>query len=88
MPAGFVQRTEAGGAEEDDGVLNALAAKTRQRLRVFGKDADDAAIGRVQKGRVFVGKRRGIERIRWIDLGVFRIRHPSIVRSGKENGIP
>ena len=44
--AGNVEGTKAGGAEEDDGVLDALAAEAGERLLVLGHDAEDAAVGR------------------------------------------
>jgi hypothetical protein len=43
-------------AEEDDGVLDALAAEASQRLGVFGEDADEAAVGAIEEGRIFVGQ--------------------------------
>jgi len=59
---------EASGAEEHDGVLDALAAEARERLLVFGKDAQDASVGAVEEARIFVGKR---------GAGVFVVGHES-----------
>jgi uncharacterized membrane protein YgcG len=38
---------KAGRAEEDDGVLNLLAAKARQRFLIFGENAENASVGTV-----------------------------------------
>src|ERR1017187_5941389 len=58
---------EAGGAEEDDGVLNALAAEFRQRLLILGQDAQNAAVGTVQELLVLVSQRHPLVRMReWI----------------------
>ncbi len=53
---GDVEGAEAGGAEEDDGVLDALAAEAGHGLVVLGEDAEDAAVGGVEEVGVFVGE--------------------------------
>ncbi len=58
LVAGDVEGAEAGGAEEDDRVLDALAAEAGHGLVVLGEDAEDAAVGGVDEVRVFVGERR------------------------------
>ena len=62
--AGFVEGAEARGAEEDDGILDALAAKAGKRLRVFSEDTENAAVGTVEEGVVLVGQRGPFQRIR------------------------
>ena len=57
LGAGHVEGAEAGGPEEDDRVLNALAAEARHRFLILSDDAEHAAIGRVEKFTVFVGER-------------------------------
>ena len=47
-------------AKEHDGVLDALAAKARQRLLIFGENAEDATVRPVEKFLVLVGQRRAI----------------------------
>jgi len=51
-------------AEEDHRILNLLPAEARKRLQVFGNDADQAAVGAVQKRRILIGQRRLVERNR------------------------
>ena len=55
---GHVQRVKAGRPEEDDGILDALAAEARQRLGVFRENAHDAAVGTVEEGRILISERR------------------------------
>ena len=52
---------EARRAEEDDGVLDALATKARERLLVFRQNAQDPAIGAVEELLVFVRQGRSLE---------------------------
>jgi hypothetical protein len=59
--AGFFATVKARRAEEDDGVLNLLAAEAGERLHVLGDDADEAAIGAVEEGGVLIGQRGGFE---------------------------
>ena len=67
---GFFAAVKARGTEEDYGVLNAFAAETRQRLGVFSKDTDQAAVGAVEKGRILIGQRGAVERFRlWMAGG-------------------
>ena len=54
---GAAEAAEAGGAEEDDGVLNFFAAEAGERLGVLGEDAQGTAIGALEEGVVFVGER-------------------------------
>ena len=53
---GGVEADEARGAEEDDGVLDALAAKAGGGLEVLAEDADEAAVGGVEEFGVLVGQ--------------------------------
>ena len=53
---GDVEGAEAGGAEEDDGVLDAFAAEAGHGLVVLGEDAEAAAVGGVEEVGVFVGE--------------------------------
>jgi hypothetical protein len=62
--ARFVEGAEASGAEKDDGVLDALAAKASERFRVFREDAENAAIRTVQVGFVLIGQRGPFQRVR------------------------
>src|SRR5260370_20916584 len=41
---GVVAALDAGGAEENDSVLDLLPAKTRERLRVLGKQGQNSAV--------------------------------------------
>jgi len=50
----------AGGAEEDDRVLNLLASEAREGLAVFGEQAQNSAIRAVEKRFVLIGERRGL----------------------------
>ena len=52
---GILVALKAGGAEEDNRVLNLLAAKAGQRFLVLGKDAKDAPIRAVQESGILVG---------------------------------
>ena len=52
---GIAVSLEAGGAEEDHGVLNLFAAEARQRFLIFGQDAQNAAVGAVEERWVLVG---------------------------------
>ena len=63
---GLFPSAKARGAEEDHGVLNLLAAKTRKWLEVFRDDADQAAIGAIEEGGVLVGQRRDAKRRRHV----------------------
>lgn len=47
---------DAGGAEEDDGVFDALGAEAGHGFGVLGEDAEGAAFGGVEKSSVFVGE--------------------------------
>src|SRR4029077_2918434 len=60
---GILLSLKAGGAEEDDRVLNLLTAEARQGLLIFGQDAEDAPVRAVEKGFVLVGNRRGFEMV-------------------------
>jgi hypothetical protein len=60
---GVLLALKAGGAEEDDGVLNLLAAEARQRFLIFRQDTKDAAVGAAEERFVLVGDRRGFEMI-------------------------
>src|SRR5271167_3403094 len=60
----LVERAKAGRAEEDYRVLNALAAEVGQRLGIFGENADDAAVGTVEEGRILVRQWRFGQRTR------------------------
>ncbi len=44
LAIGDIERVEARGAEEDDGIADALTAKTGEGFGVLGHDADEAAI--------------------------------------------
>ena len=68
LAVGDIERAEAGGAEEDDGVADALAAEAGQRLGVLGHDADQAAIRTVQEGGVLVSERCRFERMRCVTI--------------------
>ena len=59
---------EAGRTEEDDGVLNAFPPEARQRLLVFGQDAQDAAIGAVEEFLVLVGEWRLVRQMFFVVL--------------------
>ncbi len=52
---------KAGGAEEDDGVLNLLAAKAGERFLILSEYAQDASVGTAEEGFVLVGQGRGVE---------------------------
>src|SRR5271166_121759 len=58
---GVLEPLKAGGAEEDNRVLNLLAAEARQGFLIFGQDAEDAAVRAVEERCVLVGYRRGFE---------------------------
>ncbi len=60
---GLIEGAEAGRSEENDGVLNAFAAKARQRFGILRHNADDAAVGTVKEGLVFVGEGGTFERL-------------------------
>jgi hypothetical protein len=59
--AGFREAMKAGGAEEDDRVLDLLAAKSGQGLGVLGENAQNPPIGAVEEALVFVGQRSRIQ---------------------------
>ena len=61
--AGLLMTLKAGGTEEDDGVLNLLAAKPRQGFLVFGHDAEDAPVRAVEE-RMDFRYARGAD-LRW-----------------------
>ncbi len=73
---GNVEGAEAGGAEEDYGVLNAFAAEAGEGLGVLGEDADLAAFGGVEEVLVLVGERRGGEMF-WGNVFVIHGNHDS-----------
>ena len=52
---------KAGRAEEDDRVLDLLAAKTRQRFLVLRQNAQNASVGTAEEGFVLVGQGRGLK---------------------------
>jgi hypothetical protein len=52
---------DAGRAEEDHGVLDALPAKAGEGLVVFRQDAQQAAVGTLDKALVLVGQGRGAQ---------------------------
>jgi hypothetical protein len=54
---------KARGAEEDDGVLNLLAAETGQRLLILRQDSQDAPVWAVEKAVILVGDRRGLKMV-------------------------
>ena len=58
---GVLASLKAGGAEEDDGVLDLFAAEAGQGFLVLSENAEDAAVGAVQEGFVLVGDRGGFE---------------------------
>ncbi|HEY8997674.1 MAG TPA: hypothetical protein VIM60_07230, partial [Edaphobacter sp.] len=59
-----IESAETGGAEEDDRILDALAAEARERLLVLGHDAQNAGIGGVEEVRVLIRQRRNLQRLR------------------------
>src|SRR5258708_6978137 len=63
---GIVAAVDAGGAEENDRVLDLFAAEARERLAVFGQQAPNPAVRTVEKRFVLVSK--------WSALG-FLISH-------------
>ena len=54
---GFLAAAKTRGAEEDDCVLNLLAAKSRERLEEFGDDTDQASIGAVEEFQILIRER-------------------------------
>jgi hypothetical protein len=62
LPGGIAS-LKARRAEKDNGVLDLLPAKTRERFLIFGEDAQDAAVGAVDEGLILVGQGRGFELI-------------------------
>ena len=58
---GILATLDAGGTEEDDRVLNLLAAEAREGLAVFGEQAQNSAIRAVEKRFVLIGERRGFQ---------------------------
>jgi len=58
-----VASLKAGGAEKDDGILDLLAAKARERFLVFREDTEYAAVGAVEERFVLVGQMSGFELI-------------------------
>ena len=67
--AGDVEGVEACGAEEDDGVLDALAAETGQGLLVFAEDSEGAAVGGVDEVEVSVGEGGALEVFGKVGIG-------------------
>ena len=64
--AGVVAAVDAGRAEEDDRVLDLLAAKARKRLAVLGQQPQNSPVRTVEKWFVLVREGSGL---------VFLIRH-------------
>jgi len=60
-------------SEEDDGILDLLAAKAGERFLIFREDAQNASIGAVDELWVLVGQRGGFE---FIDHVVIRVLDP------------
>ena len=56
-----VAAVNAGGAEEDDRVLNLLAAETRKRFAVLGQQAQNPAVRTVEKWFVLISEWSGLE---------------------------
>jgi len=56
MLLGGVATLEAGGAEEDDCILNLFAAKTRERFLILREDTQNASVGTVDEGLILVGE--------------------------------
>ena len=69
---GRIASLEAGGAEKDDGVLNLLAAKARERFLVLCEDAKNASVGTVDEGLILVGQRGGFKFIDHVGDSVLR----------------
>jgi hypothetical protein len=59
--AGFFTSSKTRGAEEDNRVLNLLAAEARQRLQILRNNPYGPSVGTVEKCRILVRKRRCIE---------------------------
>src|SRR6266478_9342131 len=59
--AGIVAAVDAGGAEEDDRVLNLFAAEARERLAVLGQQAQNPAVRTVEKRFVLISEWSGFE---------------------------
>jgi hypothetical protein len=51
---------DAGGAEENDRVLDLLAAEARERLAILGQQAQNSAVGTVEKWFVLIRERSGL----------------------------
>ena len=68
---GVVAAVDAGRAEEDDRVLDLLAAEARERLAVLGQQAQDSAVGTVEKWFVLIREGSGL---------VFLISHKESLR--------
>ena len=49
---------ETGRTEKHHGILNLFSPETRERLHVFGEDAQDAPVRTVYKGFAFIRQRR------------------------------
>ncbi len=67
---------EAGGAKEDDGVLDALAAEAAEGFLVLGDNADETAVGGVEEVGVLVGEARAFVVI----VGIFRLWFSHVLR--------
>ena len=59
--AGVVAAVDAGGAEEDDRILNLLAAEARKRFAVLGQQAQNPAVRTVEKWFVLISEWSGFE---------------------------
>src|SRR5438445_13053656 len=59
--AGIVAAVDAGGAEEDDRILNLLAAKARKRFAVLGLQAQNPAVRTVEEWFVLISEWSGFE---------------------------
>ena len=63
---GQVARKDAGGTEDDDGVGDALFFELHVRVDLFGKDAQRASWGALEKFGIFV---RRFGRVTGFELG-------------------
>src|SRR5882724_1379880 len=62
--AGVLQVLEASGAEEDDRILDLLAAEAGERLDVLGENAQNPPVGTLQELLVLVGEGAGFKYFR------------------------
>src|SRR5208337_4739454 len=58
---GVVVAVDAGGAEEDDRILDLLAAEARERFAVLGQQAQNSAVRTVEKWFVLIREGSGLE---------------------------